>query len=219
MSKDETTTENANDVLLEKMEQRFAAIEARMQKIAGDHAKREASKLEKLVAELAEKTSAQPAPEAQPDSTKIESHPMFLEMKKQATLHQAALEKLTKQVESERREKLDMAAISQIKSAAGKFGVRPALAEALTAHLYESKSARMRYNEDGSLVFRNADGLDVDPEAGLAEFFKSDHGKEWVAPVDAAGSGATKPRPNQTTQSGQTFSPSDAVAALFGNNG
>lgn len=118
-------------------------------------------------------------------------------------------------------EKRDADARSSLVTELGKLGVRPTMVESAIAYLYESRAQRVRYNEAGELVYpvKRDWGVDELPvSAGLAEWAKSDVGKEYLAPVDTGGSGGSRVKGTSGQANGQVDKAAFASFLFGGGN-
>lgn len=208
--------------------------EARWQKMAADHAQRAVKKamaeVNGNIAALLERMGSfesglqglqtKPADKSEDSADakwKTELEKRDAEIKKLAANIQEREAREAKTL----AEKRDADARSSLVTELGKIGVRPAMVESAIAYLYESRAQRVRYNEAGELVYpvKRDWGTDELPvSAGLAEWAKSDVGKEYLAPVDTGGSGASRVK----GQGGQTNGQVDKAAFasfLFGSGG
>jgi antitoxin component HigA of HigAB toxin-antitoxin module len=218
--------ENANDSVPAD-----ANNEARFQKAAHEYAKRESNKLKKEMAEMfaaqlaqmkSELMESSPAPSQSPGAvSEVETLRAELEKYKRETA------KLNQAFESERaalkekeirafQEKRDADTRASLISEFTKLGVRPALVEgAVSLHF-----PKVKYTEDGEAIYpvkRDTGAVELPVQSAIAEWAKSESGKEWLAPVDASGSGSQRVRSAPSAKSGNSDADkAAAVAYLFG---
>lgn len=154
-------------------------------------------------------TPADPAPPDGKPSPELEALKRRLDASEKAREE----EKRLRVEESDRQKRAEERQV--IMDGLRKHGVSDTKAKALAIMLH-SEDRKVRRNEDGEIVFATGDEYDpeVSVETGLASFFQTDAGKEWLPPTGSGGSGAKPGRPGKARRREGPVSAEEAGAEL-----
>lgn len=132
---------------------------------------------------------------------KLEEHPEFQKVTKQLAEQNKALAKATAERESAYAKQRDVSLRQSVNDELGKQGITGIKAKLAVGHLVDASKV-IGYGDDESIVFR-ADDESIDLSSGVKRWLKTDEGKEFLPPRNAAGSGDRQSAAG-TRQAGQT---------------
>jgi hypothetical protein len=155
------------------------------------------SKFEKSLTELKSMfeqklTAATAAPVVASNEPKVEDSPIYKGMLKQYEEIKSRLDQSEKEKAAEREAARDLKMRQRVADELVKAGVDPSRTKHALALLVDSEK-RVRFDEDGEMIFRDTDNQDVDFSTGLRSWSKSDDAKVFMPARGATGSGDRRP--------------------------
>lgn len=204
------TSDDVAKIVNQAISARNKSFEAKVEKSLADMTVGIGAKLEEIIATRA------PAPKSEAQQTagaaepKIEEHPAVRSLQKQLSELKNKAEKAEQERDNERAKTRDSSMRHRVQSALGEHGIDPKYTKHALGHLVDAEKL-VRLGDDGeSLIFRDAEGGDLDFATGLKGWVASDEAKIYLPPRGAAGSGT----PTQHNSAGRGNAPPDPQEML-----
>lgn len=186
---------------------RFATYEKKLDTKLSDSFSGFEAKLAEFLTAKTEETKAPNAEAAKPPQS-IEEHPQFRGLQKQLSEYKNKVDAITKSAaEAEARSK-DVTLRQKLGEMLAEQGIDGVRAKHAVGYLVDAEK-RVRYAEDGSPVFADANGEALDLATGLKGWMSGEDAKLYLPPRGAAGSGE---RPSNGAVGARGSAPSDPKA-------
>jgi hypothetical protein len=151
-----------------------------------------------IEAKLEQKLSTLSTPAAATSNEpKIEDNPLYKGMLKKYSELQERFEQSEKEKTAERNAARDVRLRQQVADELVKAGVDPSRTRHALALLVDSEK-RVKYDDDGEIIFRDLDNQEIDFSTGIRSWTKSDDAKVFMPARGATGSGDRRPVERKT---------------------
>lgn len=188
------TKEEFNELINRAMTARFSAVEKRIAQQMAEALSGLGPKLDELL-----QAKLPQAPQA-PAERHLDESPLVKGLQKQLAELQEQNRKSQAERDAERQRARDVALRQKLTEELAKHGVDARYARQAIGYLVDAEK-RVRWTDDESdaLIFRDADGSELDLPTGLRTWVKTDEAKIYQPPRGAQGSGdrggTTAPKP------------------------
>lgn len=194
------TEEKLNELVNRAISARFSAFEKKIGGQVSEAVSGLLPKLDEIVsAKLPQKADISPA------NDKLEESPFVKGLQKKLAELEEQNRKSQAERDAERARSRDVAMRQKLSEELAKHGVDSRYVKQALGYLVDAEK-RVRWAEDegDALVFRDADGSELDLSTGLRAWMKSDDAKIYMPPRGVSGSGdrggGTAPKTAQTGQ-------------------
>ncbi|GAC1576967.1 MAG: hypothetical protein NVS3B7_10090 [Candidatus Elarobacter sp.] len=204
------TAEDVAKIVNQAISARNKSFESKVEKSLADATGTLGAKFEEFAAKVAPPPKVDQPASASDGAPKVEEHPAFRSLQKQLSELRNKAERVEQERDAERAKTREASMRQRVQSALAEHGVDPKYAKHALGHLVDATKL-VRLGEDGeSLIFRDAEGADIDFATGLKSWVASDEAKIYLPPRGAAGSGANP----QHTSAGRGNAPPDPRETL-----
>lgn len=149
--------------------------------------------LSEMMSKFEEKLKAVvPAPATTSDEPKVEDSPVYKGMQKKFAELQEKFEQSEREKAEERNKARDVTMRQRVADELVKAGVDPSRTRHALALLVDSEK-RVKFDDDGEIVFRDLDNQELDFATGLRSWAKSEDAKVFMPARGATGSGDRRP--------------------------
>ena len=164
-----------------------------------------------LMSKFEEKLKAvTPAPVSNPDEPKVEDSPVYKGMQKKFAELQEKFEQSEREKAEERNKARDIAMRQRVADELVKAGVDPSRTRHALALLVDSEK-RVKYDDDGEIVFRDLDNQELDFATGLRSWAKSEDAKVFMPARGSTGSGDRRPASRKPASNNGSASLEDEI--------
>lgn len=179
------TEERVSELVNRAITARFASFEKKVGNQVSEAVAGLFPKFEELIAQKV--PSQGPAPSAEP---KLDDSPLVKGLQKQLAELQEQNRKSREERDVERQRARDVALRQRLTEELSKHGIDSRYARQAIGFLVDAeKRVRWADDEGESLVFRDADGSELDLQTGLRSWAKTDDAKIYMPPRGVSGSG------------------------------